>query len=150
MKSWKTFSILVITFVFTIIMTAASPAFAIGTTGYDVQVQTGCEGGSGTNANIEVSLYNETLDVGTGFQSLDTLGTNDFQKCSNKTYNLRNLTDIDTPTEVTLKSDNSGAGPSWKVDWVKINAGTGNSQLCNFYAWFDKDHKQITKQCQPD
>lgn len=148
---WKTVSTLVMAFVFTITL-IATPAFAVetsigGTRTYNVTVQTGCEGGSGTNANIAINLLSE--DDSTGFQTLDTPGSNDFENCDKKIYTLPNLNDIGMPTAVTLRSDNKGGISSpWKVDDVFIEEGSSEEEICPFSAWFDEDHKEITKTCE--
>lgn len=145
---WKTFSILAMTFVFTIVLTAA-PAFAADKAlnrSYHVTVQTGCRGGAGTDSNVRINLING--DDSTGFRTLDTKGYNDFENCDRKMYTLINQPNLGVPTSITLDSDNKGVGADWKVDYVLLEEGNSNEEMnCPVNEWFDEDHKQRTVDC---
>ena len=144
---WKSFSILAMTFVFTIVLTTA-PAFAADKAlnrSYHITVQTGCTGGAGTNSNVTINLING--DKATGFRTLDTPAYNDFENCDKKLYTLLNQTNIGIPTSITLRSDYTGAGAAWRVDDVFIEEGSSEAMICPVYEWFDGDHKQRTVNC---
>lgn len=145
---WKTFSILAMTFVFTIVLTT-TPAFAADkdfNRSYHVTVQTGCRGGAGTDSNVTINLRNG--DNSTGFRTLDTPAYNDFENCDRKMYTLVNQPNIGIPTSITLKSDNSGIGADWKVDYVVLEEGNASEEMsCGINEWLDKDHKERTVKC---
>jgi hypothetical protein len=102
---------------------------------YEISVKTGDKRGCGTDANI-------TLDItgsqgSTGDRPLES-GQDDFERGQEDHFVIEAF-DIGNITKIKLTSDNSGLGPAWLCDSVKIvNPKTAQQWTFNIQQWIDK------------
>jgi len=107
--------------------------------GYEITIATSDEKNAGTDANISIRLY------GSGGQQsdrvfLDRPDIDDFERGSENTY-VVTLEDIgDVPKQITVRSDNSGDKPGWKLNWIRIRDLKRN-KIWNAHCaqWFDPE-----------
>jgi hypothetical protein len=99
---------------------------------YEVSISTGNRSSAGTDANVFIQFF------GTESESreclLDAPG-DEFERGQTDTFDL-NFPNLGTIREVRLWHDNSGLGPGWYVDEIKMtNKLTSTTWTCPCYQW---------------
>lgn len=95
-----------------------------------IQVKTGNESKSGTNANVYIDLYGKTTSAKNIY--LDTDG-DDFEKNDTNSFPVH-IYQLETVTKICLRHDNTGEDAGWYVSWVKVN----NEEPIIFNTWIQK------------
>lgn len=91
----------------------------MGTNYYNVTVKTGNRGSAGTDANVYITIWGNTSELIK--QKLDKPGYNDFERNDCDSYLLSTTEGVlGNILGIKLEHDNTGVGPGWYVDWVKI------------------------------
>lgn len=107
---------------------------------YIVEIRTADEKDAGTDADISINIHGDKDE--TGFISLDTENHDDFERGSTKSYLISTFKDIGTIQSFTIKSDNKGKDPGFKLERVKITDATNNKVYpaisCN--QWLQSGH----------
>lgn len=106
---------------------------------YNVKVNTSCEGGAGTDADVYIQLIG-TQGI-TGEYSLDTSGYNDFEKCDNDTYTITTNEYLGTIEKIHIRVDDSNTNdnPAWSLDHIEISHSSSGQN----YNWVFPVHKWI-------
>lgn len=119
---------------------AAGSAAEAASVEYQVKIKTGTKSGAGTDADVKISLagtlhptlklYNKVLD-GHG---------DDFESGDEDTYIISFDEDLGDLLEAKLEHDNSGSGPGWYVETVKVRkTGTSEWVPFSFNRWLATD-----------
>lgn len=116
---------------------------------YEVTVHTGNEKGSGTNANVTITIYGVNGD--TGPRELKQSFRDLFEKGQVDKFQLECL-ELGELTKVHIEHDNSGFRPGWFLDKVEVaNLGTNTTVLFPCGKWLDKEKgdKEIARDLFP-
>jgi hypothetical protein len=107
---------------------------------YDRTIQTADGYGTGTDANIYITIYGsqgespETL--------LDIPNYNDFEKNALDKYLITVNKDLGNITSVKIRHDNFGIAPGWKLDYITVNnTKTGIVWFFQCSRWLAKDEE---------
>ena len=107
---------------------------------YIVEIRTADEKDAGTDADIMINIHGDKNE--TGYKSLDTENYDDFERGSTKSYLISTPLNIGTIQSFTIKSDNAGKDPGYKLERVKIIDANNNKVYppitCN--QWIEKGH----------
>ncbi|WP_028515411.1 PLAT/LH2 domain-containing protein [Ruminococcus flavefaciens] len=105
-----------------------------------VEIRTADEKDAGTDADIMINLHGDKNE--TGFKNLDTPDYDDFERGSAKSYLISTNVNIGTIQSFTIKSNNAGKDPGYKLERVKIIDANNNKVYpaitCN--QWLGSGH----------
>lgn len=106
-------------------------------TTYQISIKTGCYAKAGTDAKVTIQVEGST---GAYFRKvLDNPSINDFERGFTDGF-LFTEADLGDPTKVVIWHDNTGSGPGWLVDSIRIlNYRTGNTSTFPVQRWIATD-----------
>jgi hypothetical protein len=93
-------------------------------------LKTACQNLAGTNSNIQAQLPKQG-GGNTNWVTLDNPG-NDRKKCAEDSYTVTFSDPIAGVENLRLRTDSSGASPSWKLAWTEVSIpGTKQKKIWN-------------------
>ncbi|XP_075441794.1 lipoxygenase homology domain-containing protein 1 isoform X2 [Ascaphus truei] len=119
-----------------IIESFASRARSLVPVKYEVIVVTGFEKGSGTDANVSITMYGSNGD--SGQHTLKQKMRNLFERGKTNRFYIEAL-DLGEMKKVKVEHDNSGVNPGWLLERVEVtNSATGVTTIFPCGKWLDK------------
>uniref|UniRef100_A0A8W8HT92 Allene oxide synthase-lipoxygenase protein n=1 Tax=Magallana gigas TaxID=29159 RepID=A0A8W8HT92_MAGGI len=104
-------------------------------TTYEIKIKTGDRLGSGTNANIEIVLFDGS-GKHTKPAKLDNLFRDDFERGHLDVFTIKDETDIPEVTEIKLRRDTAGRFSDWFVDQIEVlNKNTKITSIFPVLRW---------------
>ncbi|XP_064294800.1 lipoxygenase homology domain-containing protein 1 [Phalacrocorax carbo] len=115
----------------------ASKARSLVPVKYETIVVTGFEKGSGTDANVFITIFG--LNGDSGKRALKQKFRNLFERGKTNRFYLETL-DMGELKKVRIEHDNSGLAPGWLVERVEItNSATGVTTIFPCGKWLDEN-----------
>ncbi|XP_072269601.1 lipoxygenase homology domain-containing protein 1 [Pyxicephalus adspersus] len=114
----------------------ASRARSLVPVKYEVIIVTGFEKGSGTDANVFITMYGSNGD--SGKHALKQKMRNLFERGKTNRFYIETL-DLGEMKKVRVEHDNSGLNPGWLLERVEVtNSATGVTTIFPCGKWLDK------------
>ncbi|KAM4708199.1 lipoxygenase homology domain-containing protein 1 [Discoglossus pictus] len=114
----------------------ASRARSLVPVKYEVIIVTGFEKGSGTDANVTLTMYGSNGD--SGAHNLKQKMRNLFERGKANRFYIETL-DLGEMKKVKVEHDNSGISPGWLLERVEVtNSATGVTTIFPCGKWLDK------------
>ncbi|KAM3939741.1 lipoxygenase homology domain-containing protein 1 [Leptodactylus fuscus] len=114
----------------------ASRARSLVPVKYEVIIVTGFEKGSGTDANVFLTMYGSNGD--SGRHALKHKMRNLFERGKTNRFDIETL-DLGEMKKVRVEHDNSGLSPGWLLERVEVtNSATGVTTIFPCGKWLDK------------
>ncbi|XP_071988971.1 lipoxygenase homology domain-containing protein 1 isoform X1 [Engystomops pustulosus] len=114
----------------------ASRARSLVPVKYEVIIVTGFEKGSGTDANVSLTMYGSNGD--SGKHALKQKMRNLFERGKTNRFYIETL-DLGEMKKVRVEHDNSGLSPGWLLERVEVtNSATGVTTIFPCGKWLDK------------
>lgn len=101
---------------------------------YTILVLTGDKRGSGTDANVYMTLFGSNGD--SGKRELES-GKNDFERGQDDKFEFE-CPDLGALKEIRIGHDDSGVGPGWLCDRILVTKEGAAPVEFPVYQWFDK------------
>eukprot|EP00047_Mylnosiga_fluctuans_P014195 m.36272 g.36272 ORF g.36272 m.36272 type:complete len:2392 (+) comp5381_c0_seq2:48-7223(+) len=113
---------------------------------YKVHVYTGDKFGAGTDANVSVVIKGSNGDTGPRELKDSEQHRNKFERNQLDTFEIEAV-DLGDLEEVKVWHDNSGAGASWFLDRIEVEAEGGAKSVfpCNRWLSKSEDDKEISR-----